>query len=135
MHENMYLLKELFAYCQANSPLYPQINVLTCSGLLNDIKLLDSKLRLADADRMFTAATTKINKNKDDEDGGDTKKKVKVTRDAEGSDKMHLATNAMNRADFFEFLIRIVKRKYVETGEIQSISEALKNFFKSVLPP
>ena len=91
---------------------------MTCSGLLNDIKLFDSKLRLADADRMFTAATTKINKNKDDEDGGDTKKKVKVTRDAEGSDKMHLATNAMNRADFFEFMIRIVKRKYVETGEI-----------------
>ena len=67
---------------------------------------------------MFTAATTKVNKNKDDEDGGEAKKKLKATRDAEGSDKMHLATNAMNRADFFEFLIRIIKRKYVETGEM-----------------
>ena len=38
---------------------------------------------------------------------------------------MHLASNAMSRADFFEFLIRIVKRKYVDSGELGTISEAL----------
>ena len=98
--KHFYFIKDLYLEAQSNS-VYPFINKIELSELCSRSNLIDDRLNLANCDLLFVSTNTN---NK-----GGIKNK-----------------SGLIRHEFLEYLVRLTKFKYIETGMQTKYAEALR---------
>ena len=109
LRQNYQYIKECYYELQYNS-VYPFINKIELSSFAEKAKLIDERLNMANCDLLFVSTNT--------QQKGGIKQKT-----------------GLIRCEFLEYLTRVSNFKYVQTGVVKTINEALKIVIEDYLKP
>ena len=132
----MQTIKEIYANLQAESPCYPGVAGPTIGSFCATMNFVDKQFSENDSDLAFKAAQLKDPARIEavmDEKTRKAKERAlaQATQEGGDSDLIHfLMVNSMARHDFIEYLVRVVNKKCIETGQYSHISKALPVFIE-----
>lgn len=107
MRANFAFVKDLFIDVLGNSVSYPFINKVELVSWLEKCGLMDEKFNTSQADLQYVST---------------------VHQSYEGVKNK----SGLMRHEFLEFLVRVSKVKYFDTGKVGSISEALRKLLMTI---